>query len=156
MLSLRLIGLSAAVLLMLVSHASASDHPRQLRHAIADHVYLLVANDESCPAELKRHDLSGQVRVFIRADGAVKDIVLDQRFGDPRLDTQAVNTFKTWRFAKGAGKYDVITIPVTFTVHNDLFRSNHALQPTASRREDFHMTGSTLKFVAQLAFISGG
>jgi hypothetical protein len=34
--------------------------------------------------------------------------------------------------------------------------SNQALQPTASRREDFHMTASTLKFAATLGSVSGG
>ena len=35
-------------------------------------------------------------------------------------------------------------------------RSNKALQPTAHRRENLHMTTSTLKFGAQLDSVSGG
>jgi hypothetical protein len=34
--------------------------------------------------------------------------------------------------------------------------SNHALQPTADRRVNLHMTVSTLQFGAKLAFVSGG
>ena len=33
---------------------------------------------------------------------------------------------------------------------------NHALQPTADRRVNLHMTASTLKFVAQLGVASRG
>jgi len=33
---------------------------------------------------------------------------------------------------------------------------NQALQPTADRQENLHMTTLTLKFAAQLALVSGG
>jgi hypothetical protein len=35
-------------------------------------------------------------------------------------------------------------------------QSNQALQPTADRQENLHMTTSTLKFAAERAFVSGG
>ena len=105
-----------AILLLLVSHALARDDSKQFRYGIGDHIYVHVVNDQSCPPELKRRDMSGQMRVFIRRDGTVKDMVIDRHFGDRRLDIAAVNVFKTWKFAKGAGRFDVVIIPVTFTV----------------------------------------
>ena len=75
----------------------------------------VVAADSPYPAALKNRDISGRLRLFLRPDGSVDQIVFEQHFGYPSLDKAAVDAFRKWKFRPDR-KCDIITIPITFTV----------------------------------------
>ncbi len=95
--------------------ASGAAESRRTQRCITDPITAEVATDSPYPAELKSHDISGRLRLFLRPDGTVDHVVFEQHFGHPSLDKAAVDAFHKWKFRPDR-TCDIITVPVTFTI----------------------------------------
>jgi TonB family protein len=89
--------------------------PRDAHHCFGDPVTAYIDPNSDYPAALRHHDISGRLRLFLRADGSVDHVAFEQRFGYSSLDVAAVDTFRKWKFPPEK-KCDIVTIPVTFTL----------------------------------------
>jgi TonB family protein len=89
--------------------------PRHARHCFGDPVTAYIDPTSDYPAALRHRDISGRLRLFLRADGSVDHIVFEQRFGYSSLEVAAVDAFRKWKFPPEK-KCDIVTIPVTFTL----------------------------------------
>jgi TonB family protein len=130
--------------------------PRDAHHCFGDPVTAYINPNSEYPATLRRHDISGRLRLFLRADGSVDHIVFEKRFGYSSLDVAAVDAFRKWKFPPEK-KCDIVTIQVTFTLKkmphlNDL--TNRSSQPLAVAMRTFDFT-KPFSESATLAIASG-
>ena len=110
--------LAAVVVSFAVLHTTVrlvTAESRRTGLCITDPMTVVVAADSVYPAELKRRDISGRLRLFLHADGSVDHIAFERHFGYPTLDKAAVDAFGKWKFRPDR-KCDIITVPITFTL----------------------------------------
>jgi TonB family protein len=101
----------------------------------------------------KHHEGEGLFRVMLDADsGTVRGVVVMKSSGYSAIDKTIVDALRQWRLRPRTWKEFQIYVGLWLKPH----RSNHALQPTAARRDAHVCFMKQLTVFATLAPASGG
>src|ERR1043166_8596697 len=85
------------------------------------------------------------------ATGHVRRVIVEQSSGYAEIDASIVSAVRQWRLKPNRWQEFSVSIGLAYKKPNRT--SNHALQPTTDRRDNFQMTVLTFNSAAQLVIV---